>query len=97
MTNQEFKEKLTDMLIDGVKLSISNTETKLSLYAGANNSTDFMKQKATLDKMVSLATANGYRVSLDDIDISKNEGRTFFMQAVILREEKKEPETIIKK
>ena len=85
MTKQEVKEKLMDMLVEGCTLSISNAEERIKITAATSNNVDFMKQKAIIDQMVALATQNGYKISLDDIDISKSEGRTNFFQAVFLR------------
>ena len=90
MTNQEIKTLVVDKIIDNMKISFDNNSgnaERVCIFANADSSEETMKQKAVIDEMVKILTENGYKITLNDTDISQYNGKRSSFQSAILRKE----------
>lgn len=92
MTKQEIKESVVEQVIDGIHLSFSEDciGERVCIFAFANTTETSVKQKARVDAMVKILTENGYKITLNDMDIEQEEGIRKYKQSVILREKQNE-------
>ena len=89
MTSKEIRDFVLKSIIDDMKISFSidptNDNEKVCIFAGAETEEKTMQQKAVIDSIVQVLTAEGYEITLNDIDVSKYNGKLAYSQSVILR------------
>lgn len=85
MTNQEIREKIVEIMIDGIKVDFDDGD-RICIFANAETNEDNAKQKASIDEIVKLLTANGYKITLNELRVEKNKGQIKSSHSVILRE-----------
>lgn len=85
MTNQEIREKIVETMIDGIKVDFDD-DNRICIFADAETNEDNAKQKASIDEIVKLLTANGYKITLNELRVEKKKGQIKSSHSVILRE-----------
>lgn len=86
MTNQEIREKVVELLVDGTRIDFDDNN-RISIFADAKDNNTNAKQKASIDEIVKLLTANGYKITLNELKVEKEKGQIKSSHSVILREE----------
>lgn len=95
MTSKEIRDFVLKQIIDDMKISFGIDPTtdseRIAIFVNADTEEKTMKQKAVIDSIVQVLTAEGYEITLNDIDMAQYDGKKSYSQSVILRNFKKEP------
>ena len=89
MTSKEIRDFVLKNIIDGMKISSSidpiPDSERVAIFVNADTEEKTMQQKAVIDSIVQILTAEGYEITLNDIDITQYNGKKSYSQSVILR------------